>query len=235
MRKAVFFDLDGTLLPLDMEAFLHTYYSQISKSGFYELLGENGHHAFEKAIYAMLANDGCALNRDVFFGALREMTNADMQTIEAHMDAFYADSFNAVKHCTHTEPDAVDTVRLLLQKGYRLILATNPLFPSAATDARIKWAGLNKSDFEYISYYDNSHYCKPNLAYFKEILSATGLGAHQCYFVGNDVREDMVCLELGFQGFLVTNHLIGDPKEVPQCAQGDYSVLRSFAENLPQI
>ena len=67
MRKAVFFDLDGTLLPLDMEDFLHVYYTQIEKSGFYDILGPNGRQAFMKAVYAMLINNGSALNKDVFY------------------------------------------------------------------------------------------------------------------------------------------------------------------------
>ena len=235
MRKAVFFDLDGTLLPLDMEAFIHDYFVQIEKSGLFELLGSGGAKAFDKAVHAMTRNDGRALNSEVFLETLCSDTGAERACVLAHMDEFYEKAFHKTKPHTRTEPAAVETVRVLKQKGYRLVLATNPLFPPVATDARIEWAGLDKNDFEYISYFDNSHYCKPNPAYFKEILKATGLCADECYFVGNDVRDDMASLELGFEGYLVLDHIIGDPREVPQCEQGDYSALRSLAEKLPPI
>lgn len=162
MRKAVFFDLDGTLLPLDMEDFLHAYYTQIEKSGFYDILGANGEQAFKKAVYAMLTNGGRALNKDVFFETLCQLTKADITKVKEHTDKFYANEFELVRSCANQNSNAVAAVKLLKQKGYRLILATNPLFPPIATYKRIEWAGLSPNDFEYISHYENSHYCKPS-------------------------------------------------------------------------
>lgn len=235
MRKAVFFDLDGTLLPLDMEAFIRDYYVHIDKSGLFEMLGSGGAKAFDRAVHAMIKNDGRALNSEVFLETLCGETGAEPAFVLSHMDDFYDNAFHLIKAHTRTERSAVETVKVLKKKGYRLVLATNPLFPPVATDARIEWAGLNKKDFEYISYFDNSHYCKPNPAYFKEILKKTGLCADECYFVGNDVRDDMACLKMGFSGYLVLDHIIGDPREVPQCEQGDYSALLDFAKKLPPI
>ncbi|MFA5675383.1 MAG: HAD family hydrolase [Christensenellales bacterium] len=235
MIKAVFFDLDGTLLSLDMEDFVRVYHTQIEKSGFYKILGTNGGKAFSSAVYAMLTNNGRALNKDVFFETLYSLTKADLAEVKNHMDNFYANEFDIVKYCVSPNSDAIAAVALLKSNGYRLILATNPLFPPAATYKRIEWAGLSPDDFEYISHYENSRYCKPNPEYFKEALYANGLSAEECLFVGNDVRDDMCCIKLGFKGFLVTNHIIGDAREVPQCAKGDYSAFLSFAENLPRV
>lgn len=235
MRKAVFFDLDGTLLPLDMEGFIREYFVQIEKSRFFELLGPRGREAFDTALHALFRNDGRALNRDVFFETLYTLADADHQAVITHMDRFYENEFHAVRPHTRAEPAAVQTVRVLKQKGYRLILATNPIFPPIATNTRLHWAGLDIADFEYVSYYDNSHYCKPNHKYFTEILKATGLFADECYFVGNDVDEDMACVALGFKGFLVLDHLIGNARRAPQCVQGNYSDLLSFAESLPRV
>ncbi len=236
MKKAVFFDLDGTLLPLDMEKFMHGYDALIDQSGLFEFLG--GTHtkpAFKKSIHAMLQNDGRAFNSDVFLNTLYAETKADPDAVSQRFDAFYRNGFLSLKSCTRTDRHAIKTVSLLRQKGYRLVLATNPLFPPVATNARIKWAGLDINDFEYISYFDNSRYCKPNPEYFLEILDKTGLSARECYFVGNDVADDMACLSLGFEGFLVLDHLIGDARRVPSCAKGYYSDLLGFAESLPKI
>ena len=76
MRKAVFFDLDGTLLPLDMGEFLRLYFTAVKESGFYSRISEkSGEKIFNAAVYAMLKNDGKALNSEVFFRTIESMSN----------------------------------------------------------------------------------------------------------------------------------------------------------------
>ena len=77
------------------------------------------------------------------------------------------------------------------------MLATNPLFPPTATQSRIRWAGLTPEDFEFITTYDNSSFCKPNPDYYREILGKLNLNAGECLMVGNDVGEDMIARTLG--------------------------------------
>ena len=66
-------------------------------------------------------------------------------------DAFYRNEFAAAKKATVCHPVAARCVHLLREKGYRVALATNPLFPQAATWVRIEWAGLSPSDFALIT------------------------------------------------------------------------------------
>lgn len=236
MRRAIFFDLDGTLLPLNMDAFMHGYMKAIRQNGFYQQISEEkGEEIFGRAIVAMIANDGRALNRDVFFEVIAAESDADCDALIAHMDKFYRNEFLQLQAATRADESVKQTMETLKQKGYRLILATNPLFPPVATDTRIAWAGLEPDDFEYITYYDNSRYCKPNPKYFEEILDHTGLEARECYIVGNDVRDDLSAVALGFEAFLVLDHVIGDIEKGPRCQKGSYSDLLRFAENLPRI
>jgi HAD superfamily hydrolase (TIGR01549 family) len=236
MRKAVFFDLDGTLLPLDMDAFMAGYMKAIAENGFYGRISEKkGEEIFGRAVTAMALNDGRGLNRDVFFDVIASESGADRDMLIAHMEAFYMGEFLQLQAATRADEHVKRTIRVLKDKGYRLILATNPLFPPVATDTRVRWAGLEPGDFEYITYYDNAHYCKPNPKYFEEILQSTGLAADECYIVGNDVRDDLSAVALGFEAFLVLDHVIGDVEKGPPCQKGSYSELLSFAENLPRI
>lgn len=236
MRKAVFFDLDGTLLPLDMDDYLKLYYVAIAKSGFYDRISfENGESIFGRAVYAMLGNDGRKTNAGVFYETIEKLSGKIARDLAPHMDAFYNNEYKLVKRCTRVERRAVETVKELKRKGYRLVLATNPVFPRIATDQRIAWAGLSAGDFEYVSYYDNSRFCKPNPEYFKEILRKQSLTASECYFVGNDVIEDMSAVRLGFKGFLVLDHAIGDIERAPECERGNYSGLLDFARSLPDL
>ena len=236
MRKAVFFDLDGTLLPLDMDAFTHYYMKAIKQNGFYQKISEEkGEEIFGRALVAMITNDGRALNRDVFFDVIAAESDADRDELTAHMDGFYTNEFLQLQAATRADENVKRTIEVLKAKGYRRILATNPLFPPVATDTRLRWAGLEPEDFEYITYYDNSRWCKPNAGYFNEILDHTGLAAQECYIVGNDVRDDLSAVALGFEAFLVLDHVIGDIEKGPPCHKGSYSDLLRFAENLPRI
>ncbi len=236
VRDTFFFDLDGTLLPLDMDAFLEAYYIGITKRGVCESIHiTDGMEIFQKAVYAMLANDGSMTNQQAFFETLEKLSGTTKLQLMPLMDDFYAGEYRAIKDCTYVEQDAVQTVKILKEKGYRLVLATQPLFPRIATNQRIEWGGLRIDDFEYISYYDNSRYCKPSHGYFTEILDKLGLSAEQCYMVGNDARDDMSAMALGFEGYLLTNHLIGEIGKVTGCKKGDYSELLKLVKNLPRI
>lgn len=236
IRDTFFFDLDGTLLPLDMEEFIRIYYKGIDTSGVCgAICKDKGNEIFQKAVFAMMQNDGSRTNKDAFFGELEKLSGTVEEEIMPLMDEFYKGEFTSIKNCTSVEYRAIEIVKTLKNKGYRLVLATNPLFPPIATDQRLGWGGLDKNDFEHITYYDNSSFCKPSAGYFMEILDKLELGAQNCYIVGNDVRDDMSAVPLGFEGFLVTDHLIGDIRKVPKCRIGDYSELLDFVKRLPEV
>ena len=96
----------------------------------------------------------------------------------------------------------------LKSKGYRLIVATNPLFPEIATMSRIQWSGLDSHLFDEITTYEDYHYAKPNIKYYQEILEKFNIDPKDCLMVGNDAQEDLVVRELGIPTYLITDHLI---------------------------
>ncbi|MCD8004324.1 MAG: HAD hydrolase-like protein, partial [Oscillospiraceae bacterium] len=114
---------------------------------------------------------------------------------------------------------------------YGLILATNPIFPAPAVEHRIHWAGLEPGDFQMYTSYESSRHCKPNPAYYQDILEQQGLKPEQCLMVGNDVEEDMVAASLGLEVFLLTPCLIcrggGDLSAYPQ---GDFDALLDYLQ-----
>ena len=55
---------------------------------------------------------------------------------------------------------------------------------------------------------ERMHFCKPNPAYYQEILELLGAKAEECLMIGNDVEEDMVAATLGIKTRLVTDLLI---------------------------
>ncbi len=135
-------------------------------------------------------------------------------------------------HATKVQPLAKVVVDYIKKRGGRIIVATNPIFPKSSTYTRIEWAGLNVNDFSYITTYDNSSACKPNLNYFEEVCSVCGIHPEESLMIGNDVDEDMISSRLGFDTFLVTDCLINrSDKSLSLFRHGDFEDLFDFIQD----
>lgn len=232
------FDLDGTLLPMpDQEHFINSYAKVLSTK-----MIPFGYDPKElmKAVWtgtkAMIENDGTMTNEQRFWSVFCAVIGEEARELESRFDDFYRNEFEAVRAATSSHPLAPECIRLLKEKGYTLILATNPVFPKVATYARLGWAGLQPSDFEHITTYENSSYCKPNLEYYKEILQLCGKQPSECIMVGNDVNEDMCAAKLGMEIFLLKDCLIcPEGLDISKIAQGGFEELLALIRELPRL
>lgn len=119
------------------------------------------------------------------------------------------------------------------EKGLRLALATNPLFPAVATQRRICWAGLRETDFSLYTTYENSSFCKPNPDYYRQVTEKLGVRPEECLMVGNDVGEDMIAETLGMRVFLLTPCLINKTgRDISSYPNGDFDALLKFIDKL---
>ena len=109
-------------------------------------------------------------------------------------------------------------------------MATNPIFPLVGVETRLSWIGLSLQDFSYVTAYENSSTCKPNPAYYAEILRKTGKRPQECLMVGNDATEDAAALEQGLELYLVTDCLL-NPKgrDLSGIPQGSFQEFMAFA------
>lgn len=234
MIKAILFDLDGTLLPMDQEVFVKDYMGRIAA-----FLAPHGYEpqTLVKALWAgtgaMVKNDGKAKNEDVFWQVFNSVIGKDTRQDAALFNEFYSTAFQQSKDSCGFNPAAVEAIREIKNMGLRVILATNPLFPAIATHSRVRWAGLNREDFELITTYENSHFCKPNPDYYREILEKIGLDGPECLMVGNDVGEDMVAQILGMKTFLLTDCLINKTgEEIVHFPNGSFPALLQYIRSL---
>lgn len=234
MITTILFDLDGTLLPMDQDVFLKAYMGGIAKK-----MAPHGYDAdmLVKSIWkgtgAMVMNDGSVRNDEAFWRAFSKIYGKDTRVDEPVFEDFYRNEFQNVSKMCGKDPRAAQAIAEIKNMGYRVALATNPLFPAIATHSRAKWAGLNPEDFELITTYENSWHCKPNLDYYREIVGKLGVRPEQCLMVGNDVNEDMIAEKLGMKVFLLTDCLINkDGKDISQYPNGSYPELLDFIRNL---
>ena len=230
--KTSLFDLDGTLLQMDQDVFIKSYMKGLCVKT--APLGYDAQKMIESlwtGMGAMVKNDGSARNEEVFWkvfaGVFGESALADRPVF----DEFYRNEFQQVKESCGFAPEAAPLVKKLKDRGLRVVLATNPLFPAVATESRIRWAGLAPSDFEWVTTYENSSFCKPNPAYYEEILDKLGLEAGECVMVGNDVQEDGAAAGLGMRVFILTNCLI-DRKGKHEFPCGGFEELEAFIAGL---
>ena len=163
------------------------------------------------------------------------MSKKSIKEIEAEFTVFYENVFDKISSGIQS-PNMIQAVSILKEKGYKLYLTTNPLFPRIATEKRVKWAGLNIEDFELITTFENSSYCKPNIQYYKEVLETQNLDINECMMVGNDVKEDGVVETLGIPVYLVNDYLLNKYNlEINTKWLGSSEDFLTFVNNLPNL
>ena len=234
MYKNFLFDLDGTLLPMDMKKFVDIYVAAFCKtlSPVTKIESKPLMDSIWASVAAMARNDGDCLNETLFWRTLNARCKRDMRIFSDNFDNFYRGESSVCRAATRLQPLSRITVDYIKQHGGNLIVATNPVFPKSATYTRIEWAGLNPNDFSYITTYDNSSACKPNLNYFEEICSVCGIRPEESIMIGNDVDEDMISSRLGFDTFLVTDCLLNrSDKSLTLFRHGDFEDLFDFIQD----
>lgn len=213
MKKAILFDLDGTLLPMNQEAFTNGYFQLLSAK--MEPYGYEPHalvDALWRGVGAMVKNDGHVSNAARFWETFNRCLDKNCLDDEPIFDAFYREEFKDAVQFTQPTPLSKTLVSAAREKAELVILATNPLFPRCGQQTRLGFLGLSDSDFDWVTDYENSRFCKPNPDYYREILSQFGLRPSDCLMIGNDMEEDIVpATGLGMRAFLVTDCLI-NPK-----------------------
>ncbi len=232
------FDLDGTLLPMpDQNLFLNLYMKNLSKKMLSQgMEAEKTMNALLAGTQAMIENDGSMTNEERFWSVFTSILGETARKLEEFFDQYYRNEFIAAKNSTGIHPLAKECIQTLKDKGYTVVLATNPIFPRIATLTRIEWAGLNHDDFSLITTYENSSYCKPNLNYYENILTLINKQPSECIMIGNDVRDDMCAAALGMETFLLKDCLIcSDDEDITGYPQGDFMDLKRMIDELPII
>jgi len=227
--KYVFFDLDGTLLPMD-ERFNDAYFGGLCKR-----LAPYGYEPRQliatiwEGVKEMVKNDGSRTNEEVFWNAFETVIGKNARADEPIFASFYEEDFDTISAVCPRDPRARQILDILHEKKIPAVLATNPIFPAIATQKRIAWAGLDTEDFIFYTTYENFGYCKPNLEYYRAILRKIGARPEECLMVGNDVDEDMIVREIGMEVFLLTDCLLNrHGTDIAQFPSGGFDELIAF-------
>lgn len=212
MIKAVMFDLDGTLLPMNEEEFTRGYFGLLYKNA--APFGYEKDEFIKTVLtgtHLMRKNDGKATNEEVFWKYFASVYGEDKLKDKAIFDKFYLTDFAKTKAFCSENPKAKEIVDYCRKKAEKVIVASNPLFPKEAMEWRLKFAGLEPDCFDYISEYANSSYSKPNPLFLKEVLDKNELKPDEVVYFGNSEIEDgRPAEELGIKVFMVGDYVVED-------------------------
>jgi FMN phosphatase YigB (HAD superfamily) len=132
--------------------------------------------------------------------------------------------FETMKPGFYTMKGAAEFLKWAKEEKFRLVLATNPLWPRSVVEMRLGWGGLGPEAFEFITSAENMHYCKLQRHYYPELLSHLGARAQDCVMVGDSLVKDAHSAEAGIRFF----HF--NPREIEnnEYRGGGFKKLRIF-------
>ncbi len=234
--KALLIDLDGTLLDIDLDSFMFDYVDALSQrfAGYLDR-DDFVRHLFASTRVTVENTDPSMKNEVVFYEEFCRRIGYSHDQIRPLIDDFYRREFARLSCWGREHPYSGAVIAAAKRKNLALILATNPIFPAAATLQRLAWAGLSANDFQLITTMENMHFCKPKKEYYLEIADRIGFNPHQCLMAGNDTLEDLIASETGMETFLVEDFILQRGNAEPSCNyRGNLSELAAFVEELKQ-
>lgn len=229
--QAILFDLDGTLLDLDLRAFLDRYFEalELASRPLSARFADPGFfmRALQESVGMMMRPHDGETNRDAFFRHLKERTEVDLADEWPVYERFYAEVFPTLGGAASQAPGARRAVTVARDLGLGVAIATNPIFPRIAVEHRLSWAGLHDLELDVITSYEDMLACKPHPEYFLQTAAMLGVAPVDCLMVGDDRVLDMAAADVGMRTYYV-----GSDPGVHADMHGD---LTELADLLPRL
>lgn len=209
MIRTLLFDLDGTLLPVDTREFLGHYLRLLGEFVAPKVDPQRFIKQIIDSTATMVSNtDPGKTNKEVFMEDFFPKMGLDASEWMPLFDEFYETWFPSLERVVKRDPMSRKVVEKAVERGFDLVIATNPVFPMKAIRQRMKWAGIDDFEYRLVTSYENMHFCKPQIGYYQEVLERIGRQPEECLMVGNDVQEDIAAKMIGIKTFLVDRFLI---------------------------
>jgi FMN phosphatase YigB (HAD superfamily) len=229
----VLFDLDGTLINVDMHQFVPAYLKYLADSIDPQMaVAPFVQQMIDRTIERLNSDDGSQTNEQFYLQAAESDLGITPHQFRQGLEHFFAHHMTKLQPLIQPLSLAQGLVDRCRNKGLELVLATNPVFPRPLVDARLEWGGMSPEDFDLVTSFENSRYCKPNRHYFDDILAVLGRRPEQCLMVGNDTEHDLSAGRLGMTTFLVDTWLIDRSAEFTADFRGSHLDLFRFLGQL---
>lgn len=230
---AVLFDLDGTLLRVQMEQFIPRYIEGLAAHCREHVKPKKFARVMLGAIRGLIqaAGDGLTTNEQRVYSTLQQQLSIPETVLRDSFQRFAIDGLDTLQDLVHPIPLARKILDECHRQGVPVVLATNPVFPEFMIKARLLWGDLGDISFCHLTSFENSCYCKPQAGYFEEISAQVGVNPKKCLMVGNDTSHDLSAASVGMKTFLVDTWIVErEEAEWPCPHRGDHAELYRFLQ-----
>lgn len=141
------------------------------------------------------------------------------------------DIFEGLRQDFHVLPEAHRFIEWAERSGrYRLILATNPVWPLEIVLKRMEWGKLDPKKFDVITHSGIMHACKPSAEYYRELLRGIQVKPQDCLMVGDSWVNDGAALKAGIPVFLLNKKTFPSFDAKRGVYKGSHQALSQFLD-----
>lgn len=209
MLKAILFDLDGTLLDLDGDAFLEAYIDGLS----HELHPWVSEAAFRQALWsaavaAMTKSHPNSTNQEVLVQSLGEQLDVSPGDLLQRIEHFNHTKVHSVLPGGQPRPGARHAVEAAQSLGLKVAVATTPIYGAPVIQERLRRARLDDIHWDLIA---TDRFCstKPHPDFFREVALRLDVAPDDCLMVGDDAFNDLSASNVGMATFYVGRSMGG--------------------------
>lgn len=205
MSFTLLLDLDDTLLNTNLHAFMPAYFQALANHVCGHVPSDTFLRALIGGVTQMNDNtDPRKTLREAFDSHFYPELGIPQDELQDVFEDFYDNVFPSLAALTSQVPGAVEFIQWAESRGFRVAIATDPLFPQKVTYHRLRWAGFDPERFDLISTCETFHFTKAHPAYYAEALASLGWPDGPVLMAGNDPNRDILPAQrLGLTTFLV--------------------------------
>jgi FMN phosphatase YigB (HAD superfamily) len=189
--KLILIDLDKTLLDINFEEFLKSYFNLLIPKLSKILKDKDPLKILQISVDYMINEKNGEKNVDKFYKKFVELSNVEIDILKDTFLKFYQEDFPKLSVYGKPARGGRETILKLKEMGYKIVIATNSIFPQIAIYERMKWANINDLNFSYVTTMENMHYAKPHIEYYIEILENLKFEPKDTIMIGDDYQMDI--------------------------------------------
>ena len=232
MPLTLLLDLDDTLIDTNLNTFVPAYFQAFGQ----HMAGRIAPEVMLRALISGTnlmneSEDPTQTLEEIFDARFYPKLGIAKQDLIEVIEDFYDNIFPALASHTKQRAEAVVLIEWALSRGFRVAIATDPLFPRKATYHRVRWAGIDPDNVELISTVEHFHFTKTHPAYYAEVLGRLGWPDGPILMVGNDVDRDLTpAHRLGLATYFIDGESASSPGF--EAGRGKLADLRPWLESI---